>query len=236
MHFLLQVIFHHTLRNILKITSFAEDVFSSLKDGVEKRNHDYASIVRQLTFHKHSVPKEVPSPRVQRAAVSSTALQRPTHTHADLHFAGSEQSADFEDEEVGVSRGLQRAELLVWVGDFNYRVDMSYHEALEAIQQNQLREMLKKDQCRREMSRNRVFHGLREGDIQFQPTYKFDKGLQNPLAYDSSEKMRVPSWTDRIFFRGSKPFRWVTRKACSRRNTFCLILPASTLQFILNWL
>lgn len=178
-----------------------------LQDGVEKRNNDYASIVRQLTFHKHSVPREAPTALVQRAAVSSGQLQRPNPAHTDVHRAASERSADLEEEELGLSRGLQRAELLVWVGDFNYRVDMSYHEALEAIEQNRLRDMLEKDQCRREMSKNRVFHGLREGHIQFQPTYKFDKGLQNPLAYDSSEKMRVPSWTDRIFFRGSKPFR-----------------------------
>ena len=48
-----------------------------------------------------------------------------------------------------------------------------------------------------------VFQHLREGEINFPPTYKFDKGQSSPYAYDSSEKRRVPSWTDRIFFRGS---------------------------------
>lgn len=43
----------------------------------------------------------------------------------------------------------------------------------------------------------------------FPPTYKFDKGAPTfrgrPLPYDSSEKRRVPAWTDRVLWRGSLP-------------------------------
>ena len=48
-----------------------------------------------------------------------------------------------------------------------------------------------------------VFRYVREAPITFRPTYKFDKHSADPFAYDSSEKHRVPAWTDRIFFRGS---------------------------------
>ena len=56
------------------------------------------------------------------------------------------------------------------------------------------------EQCRREMFAGRVFRYVREAPITFNPTYKFDKHTSN---YDTSEKQRVPAWTDRIFFRGS---------------------------------
>lgn len=46
--------------------------------------------------------------------------------------------------------------------------------------------------------------GLQEAPITFRPSYKFDKHNPDPLAYDTSEKRRVPAWTDRIFFRGTE--------------------------------
>lgn len=44
-----------------------------------------------------------------------------------------------------------------------------------------------------------IFHSFIEGDIKFHPTYKYDNGTNN---FDSSEKMRTPSWTDRVMYRG----------------------------------
>ena len=72
-------------------------------------------------------------------------------------------------------------------------------------------------QCREQMEKGNVFRGLREplplGHPLFVPTYKFDKGEpvrpgrdgRLELPYDTSDKQRVPAWTDRIFYRGSRP-------------------------------
>jgi hypothetical protein len=45
------------------------------------------------------------------------------------------------------------------------------------------------------MGNKRVFKGFNESEINFQPTFKFDLGTSQ---YDTSEKKRVPSFTDRI--------------------------------------
>ncbi|XP_018650134.1 putative type IV inositol 5-phosphatase [Schistosoma mansoni] len=46
-----------------------------------------------------------------------------------------------------------------------------------------------------------IFQNFDEGRIRFPPTYKFDL---NSDVYDSSEKQRVPSYTDRILFMSKK--------------------------------
>jgi synaptojanin len=61
-------------------------------------------------------------------------------------------------------------------------------------------DFLTSDQARAQMVAGAVFHGLTEGAISFNPTYKYDKGTNN---YDTGEKKRIPAWTDRIFFKGA---------------------------------
>ncbi|KAI5865408.1 hypothetical protein GGS23DRAFT_559135 [Durotheca rogersii] len=56
------------------------------------------------------------------------------------------------------------------------------------------------DQLKRMMKQRKAFHeGWREGTIGFLPTYKYDIGTVG--LFDSSEKMRAPSWCDRILYR-----------------------------------
>lgn len=43
-----------------------------------------------------------------------------------------------------------------------------------------------------------MFKGYREYSIRFPPTYKFDIGTD---IYDTSQKQRTPSYTDRILFK-----------------------------------
>lgn len=60
--------------------------------------------------------------------------------------------------------------------------------------------LLPHDQLRRVQRHKKAFHdGWREGPINFLPTYKYDVG--SLCMFDSSEKLRPPSWCDRILFR-----------------------------------
>ena len=54
-------------------------------------------------------------------------------------------------------------------------------------------------QLKQMMDENQVFAGYQEGPLLFRPTYRYDLGTD---TYDTSEKMRIPAWTDRILYRG----------------------------------
>lgn len=55
-------------------------------------------------------------------------------------------------------------------------------------------------QLQNEMRLGRIFKGYQEGPVTFLPTYKYDVGTQ---LYDTSEKARIPGWTDRIVYKGN---------------------------------
>ena len=54
------------------------------------------------------------------------------------------------------------------------------------------------------------FRGFTEGRLTFAPTYKFDPFSDD---YDTSEKMRIPAWTDRVLWRRRKPRSKFTESA-----------------------
>ena len=59
--------------------------------------------------------------------------------------------------------------------------------------------LVENDQLNIERTKKRtVFSGFEEAPITFMPTYKFDADTD---VYDSSEKRRIPSWTDRVLYR-----------------------------------
>ena len=59
--------------------------------------------------------------------------------------------------------------------------------------------LLVHDQLRKAFKEEKCFEGFEEAQIDFKPTYKFDK--HDRTQWDQSEKQRKPAWTDRILWR-----------------------------------
>ena len=87
---------------------------------------------------------------------------------------------------------------IFWCGDFNYRINMCREDVLTCVKNNDFETLLSADQLKIEHGNKTVFEDFHEGDIDFAPTYKYDLFSED---YDSSEKCRVPAWTDRVLWR-----------------------------------
>ncbi|OVA14625.1 Inositol polyphosphate-related phosphatase [Macleaya cordata] len=94
---------------------------------------------------------------------------------------------------------------VIWLGDLNYRVSLSYEETRVLLEDNDWDTLLQKDQLNIEREAGRVFTGWNEGKIFFAPTYKYS---QNSDSYagetvKSKKKRRTPAWCDRILWYGN---------------------------------
>ncbi|CAH1799294.1 unnamed protein product [Owenia fusiformis] len=91
-------------------------------------------------------------------------------------------------------------DIVYWIGDLNYRLsELDVDQVKKYIELTDFKTLLEHDQLHRQHLAKKVFLGYREGDITFQPTYKYDTGTDN---WDTSEKCRAPAWCDRVLFKG----------------------------------
>ncbi|KAK4417169.1 Type I inositol polyphosphate 5-phosphatase 5 [Sesamum alatum] len=94
---------------------------------------------------------------------------------------------------------------VIWLGDLNYRVGVSYEEARLLLEDNDWNSLLEKDQLKKEREAGRVFSGWNEGKILFAPTYKYSHNSDSYAGENtkSRRKRRTPAWCDRILWRGN---------------------------------
>ncbi|EHY51917.1 Inositol-1,4,5-trisphosphate 5-phosphatase 1 [Exophiala dermatitidis] len=147
-----------------------------------------------------------------RMDIESTSVCFVT-AHLAAGFANyEERNRDYNTITSGLrfqrNRSIEDHEIIVWAGDFNYRIGLGYEKVRalvsqamtgpEKVREEALGKLYENDQLNIQMVVGNCFNYYREGRVKFLPTYKYDIGTDD---FDSSDKQRIPAWTDRIVWK-----------------------------------
>jgi len=156
-------------------------------------------------------------------ATGASAITSPgptTFTFVNAHLAAFDEmferrNSDFHDlskrlkfdseimdtsESAPLALTVYESDALFWMGDLNYRVDLSDTDIRGVLSadkwEGRFETLLKHDQLDKAIRNGRAFVGLSEHAISHLPTYRFSHGIAtDELGYDIKRK---PAWTDRI--------------------------------------
>ncbi|XP_064985618.1 type I inositol polyphosphate 5-phosphatase 1-like isoform X2 [Musa acuminata AAA Group] len=98
----------------------------------------------------------------------------------------------------GLPKTIHDHERIFWLGDLNYRIDLSPEKTHELIAGRNWTLLAERDQLKRELKKGRAFDGWSEGVMNFPPTYKYAFNSTNYVGDDQKGGRRNPAWCDRI--------------------------------------
>jgi len=101
-------------------------------------------------------------------------------------------------------------------GDLNFRLNLNNYECRAMIKKKQYDLLKTFDQFKVEKTTNPNLVDIEEGDLNFDPTYKFDIRTNE---YDTSKKKRVPSWCDRIFWKKNNNIKQIKYNSVNYLNS-----------------
>ncbi|XP_023770858.1 type IV inositol polyphosphate 5-phosphatase 3 isoform X1 [Lactuca sativa] len=106
---------------------------------------------------------------------------------------------------------------IIWLGDLNYRLNLSYDKTRDLISKNRWPKLSEYDQLIKELRKGRAFDGWSEGILDFAPTYKYEQNSERYYGEDPKVGRRTPAWCDRILSYGKG-----IRQMSYRRTEFML--------------
>lgn len=143
-----------------------------------------------------------------------------TWCFANCHLAAGQSAFIQRNKDAAQIMNSERLQTDVsfFFGDTNYRLSAAREQAEQLILAKDWAGLRKHDQLLSQIQKIPSFclSKFQEGPLLFAPTYKYDRGGN---LYDTSEKRRVPSWCDRILFRGKniivKDYTSLMQATCS---------------------
>ena len=115
-----------------------------------------------------------------------------------------------------------RFHYIFFLGDLNYRLEAGYESVLQQIRSCNYNELLKSDQLKQEQDAGNIFHGYKEGCIQFPPTYRYRRGARDDYIYaklkPTGNVYNVPSYCDRILSHSFPHMK------CNQTGYFCNLM------------
>ena len=109
---------------------------------------------------------------------------------------------DFDHIKKNIHPYLYRYDIIIWMGDFNYRINKKLEDINDILRNKDELTLFEYDQMNDEIKhRNLKCYGFKEGKVNFLPTYKYSDDEKNIIVCDSLD--HIPSWTDRIIYRAN---------------------------------
>lgn len=155
--------------------TFVNSHLAAFDEMVDRRNSDFQDLSKRLMFE-------------------GTRTTRPP----------TSESEDSILDRVPPSTSVYESDVLFWMGDLNYRVDIPDNDLRRILRDGEwddvdkLEALFRFDQLKKVMQAKKAFEGFTENPITHLPTYRFSAGLTTDLlGYDFKRK---PAWTDRILY------------------------------------
>ncbi|KAJ3779009.1 DNase I-like protein [Lentinula raphanica] len=186
------------------VLTFVVSHLAAFDEMVAKRNADFHELSKRLIFDSGSLVTSTSS-----GSVSSGNARRnstgPTSSMEDANspMPGSLGMSQTQSQtQVGEKFGVFESDILFWMGDLNYRINLPDTDVRELLiseaWKDKLNILTHFDQLKTSIKEKKAFELFHEQNIEHLPTYRFGGGIAtDSLGYDIKRK---PAWTDRILY------------------------------------